>query len=80
MKNPSDVFNTYSLEWSEKFVKFYYNNKLVRTVKDENTLSQLRGKTMNVIINNAIQDKYDVNSKNVSEFVVRNFKYEKNEN
>jgi predicted nucleotidyltransferase len=64
------------LEWSEKFVKFYYNNKLVRTVRDENTLSQLRGKTMNVIINNAIQDKYDVNSKNVSEFIVRNFKYE----
>jgi beta-glucanase (GH16 family) len=77
LMNPTDVFMLYELEWTEKSVKFFYNGRLVRTLRDQNTLSQLKGKTMNVIVNNGIQSKYDINSKNVSEFVVRNFKYEK---
>ena len=76
MINPVDNFIEYKLDWSEKFVKFYYNKRLVRTITDPSVLNQLKGTTMNVIINNGIQDKYNTKSKDTSEMIVRNFKYE----
>ena len=76
MINPVDNFIEYKLDWSEKFVKFYYNKRFVRTITDPSVLNQLKGTTMNVIINNGIQDKYNTKSKDTSEMIVRNFKYE----
>ena len=74
--SPTEKFNTYTLDWTPTYIKIYFNNKLIRHITDSKTLEQLEGKTMNVIINNGIQNSYSVNSSiDTTEFLVRNFRY-----
>jgi beta-glucanase (GH16 family) len=73
IKNPSKEFIKYRLEWNQKSLKFYYNNRLVRKVTDESILEQLHCTEMNVIINNGIQ-KYS-NDIESSDFIIKYFKY-----
>lgn len=78
--SPTEKFNKYTLDWTPTYVKIYFNDKLVRHIKDLKTLKQLEGKTMNVVINNGIQNSYpelSTSSFATSEFVVRNFRYTK---
>lgn len=74
-KSPDKVFNKYSLTWTETEVSIFFNDNLVRKITDKETLNQLRGKQMNVIINNMVTS--DVNEDNPpnSEFIVNYFKY-----
>lgn len=58
-KDPSNRFIKYKLEWFEDKIAIYFDGRLVRDITDESILSQLRGKTMNVILNNSIQKEYD---------------------
>lgn len=76
MIDPVKNFIEYKVEWFENSINFYYNKRLVRTITDPSVLDQLKGTTMNVIINNGIQEKYNTKSKDTSEMIVRNFKYE----
>ena len=74
-KDPTKHFIKYSVEWTKDFVKFYYNNRLVRTIDDVEIMNQLNSTSMNVIINNGITS--DFNTKNVikSDFIIKNFTY-----
>tara|TARA_B100000963_G_scaffold361470_1_gene397065 strand:- start:4299 stop:5036 length:738 start_codon:yes stop_codon:yes gene_type:complete len=75
--SPDKVFNKYSLEWYENEVNILFNDKLVRRITDESVLEQLRGKTMNVIVNNSIQKKHvGLGDKTLkSTMICKNFRY-----
>lgn len=76
---PTEKFNTYTVDWTPTYIKIYYNNKLVRQVIDPNVLKQFEGKTMNVIVNNGVQNSYPSqtfpDNKLQTEFIARNFKH-----
>ena len=74
-KDPTKYFMNYSVEWAKDYVKFYYDDILVRTIKDEEILKQLDNTTMNVIINNGVIESVDRQYPPESDFVIRNFKY-----
>ena len=74
-KDPTKYFMNYSVEWTKDYVKFYYDDILVRTIKDEEILEQLDNTTMNVIINNGVTESVDRQYPPESDFVIRNFKY-----
>tara|TARA_Y100000593_G_scaffold85957_1_gene163817 strand:+ start:1568 stop:2269 length:702 start_codon:yes stop_codon:yes gene_type:complete len=76
-KDPKNNFIKYGCEWREDFIKIFYNGKLVRHITDEDVLSQMRGKTMNIIINNSVSAGIDVNNVKESRFIINYFKYEK---
>lgn len=73
--DPSKNFIKYKLVWTENSLEFYYHDKLVRVVDDEQSISQIRGKKMNLIINNSIQKPYSDKTKRY-QFEVKNFKYQ----
>lgn len=75
--SPDKVFNRYGLVWDENEITILFNDKIVRKITDEKTLSQFRGKKMNVIINNSIQEGYLKTDMPETEFVVKYFKYTK---
>ena len=52
---PSKDFHKYSVEWFPNEVNIYFDDKLVRKINDEKTMSQLRDCSMNVIINTHIR-------------------------
>ena len=56
-------------------IKIFYNDRLVRELKDPKLLDEYRGKSMNVKINAHVDAGVDVNNHPTSEYVVRNFKY-----
>ena len=70
-KNPTNHFLKYRLEWRTDSVKYYYDNKLVKTVTDKLILDQLNATTMNLIINNHPRSAIASNSV----FEVEYFKY-----
>jgi beta-glucanase (GH16 family) len=72
-KSPDKKFNKYSCYWDENKLIFYFNGKIVREVTDLKYLNQLKGKTMNIIINNGITKLDDTNQE--SEFIIKYFKY-----
>lgn len=76
-KNPTKNFIKYKLDWQEKYLGFYYNDSLVRLITDSYIMDQLNQTTMNVIINNHVTNKIDINNPPVSDFVVKYFKYTK---
>ena len=73
--SPTEKFNTYTVDWTPTYIKIYYNNKLVRQVTDPDVLKQLEGKTMNVIVNNGVQNSYPLDSNLQTELIARNFRY-----
>jgi beta-glucanase (GH16 family) len=76
-KCPSKDFHTYSVEWFPHGIFIYFDNKLVREILDENILSQLNDKTMNVVINNSIKKEHNIpeNKTVVSTMICKNFRY-----
>ena len=74
-KSPNKRFIKYGVDWQEKYIKIYYDNRLVKTIDDDFILNQMKGTTMNVIINNSLR-KETKNSE--SEFIVKYFTYRKN--
>jgi hypothetical protein len=74
IKDPSKNWIKYKLVWTKDYLEFYYDDKLVRVVDDEKSISQLRGKKMNVIINNSLQKPY-LDKTKTYQFMVKNFKY-----
>lgn len=74
-KNPSKNFINYTLVWQENYIKFYYDNRLVRTITDPEILSQLSKKKMNVIINNGVTANVNTINPPQSDFIIKNFRY-----
>jgi len=72
-KNPQKHFIKYGCLWEEHQVVFYYDGKIVRTIKDKNILSSLKDAKMNVIINNHIRE--DIGDFGTSEYIIKSFKY-----
>lgn len=73
--NPSKVFNKYGCVWTDSEITIFFNDRIVRKITDEKTVSQLRGKKMNVIINNAVQSEYLSTRMLEHEMVVKSFAY-----
>jgi beta-glucanase (GH16 family) len=74
-KNPSKHFIKYSMEWKPDKISIFYGDRLVRKITDEDTLSKIRGKQMNVILNNSVWYKYLGTDMPETEMVVKSFKY-----
>ncbi|MFM2009856.1 MAG: hypothetical protein RLZZ479_246 [Bacteroidota bacterium] len=77
-KDPTKNFIKYRVDWQKDYVKFYYDNKLVRTIDDASILEDFNRTRMNVILNNAVTKK--VNKQlfpPISDFVIKYFKYER---
>jgi beta-glucanase (GH16 family) len=68
-------FIKYGCLWEEHQIVFYYNGRVVRTIKDKAILSNLKGAKMNIIINNHIRE--DIGDFGSSEFIIKSFKYTK---
>tara|TARA_R110002110_G_scaffold12237_6_gene58442 strand:- start:842 stop:1609 length:768 start_codon:yes stop_codon:yes gene_type:complete len=75
-KNPAKHFIKYGCEWTKDHIKIYYDGRLVRHITDDDVMDKLKGKTMNIIINNAVQDGIDLDDPTQSEFIINYFKYE----
>jgi hypothetical protein len=74
-KDPTKNFIKYSVEWTKDYIKFYYDDRLVRIIKDKDILKQLDNTTMNVVINNGVIESVDRQYPPESDFVIRDFKY-----
>lgn len=74
-KNPAKNFIKYKLDWQENYVKFYYNDILVREIINKNILDSLNKTTMNVIINNGVDANVDKTNPPKSDFIIKYFKY-----
>lgn len=74
-KNPTKNFIKYSVIWTPDKLEFFYSDRLVRRVKDVNILNQLNETTMNVIINNGVTSKVDLEKQNLSNFIIKDFTY-----
>lgn len=74
-KDPTKHYIKYKLEWTEKSLKFYYDENLVRTVDDPKIMNQMRGHKMNVIINNMIRNAAPKGFTENSVFNIKYFTY-----
>jgi len=73
--NPSETFNTYTLNWSRDKLEILINGKVVRKITDTDTLNELANYEMRVIINNHIDGKYKDDFTTESPFIIKGFKY-----
>lgn len=73
-KSPHKKFNKYAVLWDKDLIEIYFNDKCVRRITDQKVLRQFDNRTMNVIINNSVQDGYSKNPLE-HEMVIKNFKY-----
>lgn len=71
-KNPSKTYMKYSILWEPDSIKIWYNNRLVKTYRDDNILRWLR-KPMYLILNNSVSAKTDPNNC-FSDFHITNLK------
>lgn len=76
-KDPTRNFIKYKLDWSLDSLKFYYNNRLVRTVNDPLVMKQINSTKMNVVINNHVTKNMPFSEIPDSNFIIKYFKYEK---
>ena len=84
-KDPTKKFIKYKMKWLPESISIYYDNILVRKIKDENILKQLNATTLNVVINNHVTRKADstYNWQNFqslaqeSDFTIKQFTYTK---
>jgi len=74
-KNPKSNFNHYMLDWRPDRVDIFFNHKMVRSVRDKETLNIINKTTQNVIINNMVQNEHNEENPSYSEFIVNYFKY-----
>lgn len=76
-KNPTKDFIKYKLDWSLDSLKFYYNDRLVRTIDDTLIMKQINSTKMNVVINNHVTKDMPYSEIPDSNFTIKYFKYEK---
>ena len=84
-KAPTKKFIKYKMIWLPESISIYYDNRMVRKIKDSNILKQLNSTTLNVVINNHVTSKADstYNWRNFqslaqeSDFTIKQFTYTK---
>lgn len=69
-----------TLEWTEKFIKIYYNDYLVRKITNKYDLSWFKGVEQVIILNTALNPEWVNNNTNYTDlskapFIVKDFKY-----
>lgn len=73
-KNPTENFIKYKVDWHPEYVKWYYNDRLVRTIRNQEILDELNVCTMNVIINNGVRTNLSQGAPE-SNFLIKYFEY-----
>ena len=74
-KNPTEHFITYSCIWQPNFIRFYYDGRLIREIKDPKILKHLENTKMNVIINNGVTKRVNQIDPPESDFIISTFRY-----
>lgn len=74
-KNPRKHFIKYGCLWAPDKIEIFYNGRSVRTIKDKKVLKYFENTTMNVIINNHVDESVNLQNPTESEFIVKYFKY-----
>lgn len=65
-------WHKFGLHWTEDFIKFYYDDYLVRVVTDKKVLDKMN-QPMHIMFNSAIQPDYNIPQ--ISTFLIKNIKY-----
>lgn len=73
--DPTRNFIKYACDWQKDYIRFYYDDVLVREIVDRNILSKFDGHKMNVIINNGVTSYANKDNPVISHFNVRYFTY-----
>jgi beta-glucanase (GH16 family) len=73
--SPDKRFNKYSVIWTKYFVKWLYNDRIVRVCRDSKIMSELSNKKMNVIINNGVTNEGAMGVIPESSFIIKSFNY-----
>ena len=60
--------------WTTDKIEIFYNGRLVRTIDDSQILRYFENTTMNVIINNGV-DEFANENNSESEMIIKYFKY-----
>lgn len=81
LHKPDKEFNTYTLEWHKNFIRIYYNEYLVREVRDSNILSFFNSTPkMHVIMSVGMNMQNTTPGKVLdSKLIVRRFVYQASE-
>ena len=74
-KSPDKVFYKYKLVWTPDEISIYFRDRRVRHITDKEVLKQFENRTMNIILNNSVQDEYLDTDMPETEFIVKYFKY-----
>jgi beta-glucanase (GH16 family) len=73
VKNPSDRFVKYAIHWTDKYIKFYYDEILVQVCTNHEMLKDNAAEQF-IIINNGLQQPTDTNQPTEGKMVVKNLK------
>jgi hypothetical protein len=76
-KDPAKNFIKYKLVWEPDSLKYYYNNRLVRTVTNTDLMNQLKDTKMNVILNSGFETVLPTEQVPITDFIVKSFTYTK---
>jgi len=76
VSSPDSRYIRYALEWRRDSLKFFYDDRLVRTVDDKDVMDYLADHRMNVVINNMIRNAAPEGHSELSNFNIKYFKYE----
>lgn len=73
--DPTSTFMEYSIEWRENYIKFYFNGKRVRTIRDKSFLNPLKGAKLKVKLNNGVTKHVSRTNPPNSDFIIKSFTY-----
>lgn len=76
-KDVTRNFIKYKCDWQKDYIRFYYDDILVREILDKDILSKFDGHKMNVIINNGVTSFVNKNNPPKSTFEIKYFSYKK---
>ncbi len=74
-KNPTKNFIKYAVEWTPTQIRFAYDDLVVRSFTNPTILEQFNKTTMNVIINNSVDNNVSQVFPPSSDMVVKSFTY-----
>ena len=74
-KRPDKTYNKYKLDWKPNSIDIFFNDKIVRSITDKETLEIFNSTHQNVIINNMVQREVKNIEVPYSEFIINYFKY-----
>lgn len=73
--DPTRNFIKYACDWQKDYIRFYYDDVLVREITDGNILSRFDGHKMNVILNNGVTSFVNRDKPPKSVFEIKRFNF-----